>query len=337
LNSAGTLDTAFGTSGKVITDTASGTDFASGVTIQADGKIVVGGGHNGTETGEDFAAYRYHPNGALDETFDGDGIAITNLNLRSGTKDPDTGFAIAMQGNDKIVLAGAISTSLGIDFGLIRYSVSNGSVDTTFGNAGVATTNIGASISWDEAHAIAVQADGKLVLGGFTGGTSNSPRVFALARYMADGNLDPAFGTGGIVTTDIPNAEDDRIFGLAIQADGKIVAAGAAKSGTSGYDFTAARYWGGDLALAASSTSEATTTDPIVLSSGIEASQPAIQSAPPQGAAARPVPVQPPAVDFSLGSTQQSSNTRRAAEQAYADYDDGLLDAIVQGSLLGSL
>src|SRR6267142_2270139 len=98
---------------------------------------------------------------------------------------------------------------------------SPGDLDPSFGSGGIVTTAIG-NID-DEVFALAIQPDGKLVTAGYSdNGTQN---VFALARYNTDGTLDSTFGTGGIVTTAI-GILDDEANSLAIQSDGKLVAAG---------------------------------------------------------------------------------------------------------------
>jgi uncharacterized delta-60 repeat protein len=116
---------------------------------------------------------------------------------------------------------------------------ASGSLDTTFGNAGMVTTSIGAltgvgGSSFDNAFSVAIQPDGKLVAAGFV----DNQRGFALARYNTDGSLDSGFGTGGKVTTAI--ATWSGAYSVAIQSDGKIVAAGLSADAT--YRFTLVRY-----------------------------------------------------------------------------------------------
>ena len=93
-----------------------------------------------------------------------------------------------------------------------------GDLDTTFGTGGIVTTDLGSSD--DEAADVVIQADGKIVAAGHSGGK------FALARYNSDGSLDTTFGTGGLVTTAPPGTTDAVLSGLAIQSDGKIVGVG---------------------------------------------------------------------------------------------------------------
>ena len=107
------------------------------------------------------------------------------------------------------------------------------------------TTDFGTTS--DLATCVAIQVVGgqtKIVVGGYTG--NGSERDFALARYNAtDGSLDTAFDGDGKVTTDFVTGgpDDDRLYGIAIQAEGKVVAVGSAYFGPDlGYDLALARY-----------------------------------------------------------------------------------------------
>jgi len=130
------------------------------------------------------------------------------------------------------VAAGITNNS---DFALARYN-PDGSLDTTFSGDGLLTTDFGNNE--DRAYAVALQADGKIVATGNASiGITND---FALARYNPDGSLDTTFDTDGLLTTDFGNSED-RAYAMALQADGKIVAAGYASNGGLN-DFALARY-----------------------------------------------------------------------------------------------
>src|SRR6266702_3403806 len=156
-----------------------------------------------------------------------------------------TAHGVAVQPDGKLVAVGVAKTSRSGDFALARYN-TNGSLAPTFGTCGKVTTDFAGND--DAAFALVLQPDGKLVAAGVAK-TSRSGD-FALARYNANGSLDPTFGTGGKVTTDF-NGDDDAAFAVARQTDGKIVAAGGAKVGRSrsdysgsNEDFALARYLG---------------------------------------------------------------------------------------------
>jgi len=188
-NSDGSLDTTFDGDG-IVTTTISGNDKGNGIAIQADGKILVAGSTRDAGGNDNFLLLRYNPNGGLDTTFDGDGIAFTSL----GTAK-DQAWDVAIQSDGKIIVVGKAD----VDIGVVRFN-TNGSLDTTFDGDGIAVTDLGSGK--DEARAVALQSDGKIVVGG------NTDVDFALVRYNANGSLDTGFGTGGSVVTDLGSAKD---------------------------------------------------------------------------------------------------------------------------------
>jgi uncharacterized delta-60 repeat protein len=235
-NTDGSLDPTFGNNGRV-RDVVFGLNEITGIALQADGKIVVAGdGFTDTFTLDLFVA-RYTSNGTLDTTFGGGGFVTTDF----GGSD-DLATSVAVQADGKIVVAGGSLhlDSLGnpdTDFAVARYT-SNGALDKTFGKGGLVTADFGSAV--DAAFSVAVQNDGKIVVAGTTSPTGTT-LDFALARYDRNGNLDPTFDGDGRVVTDVGSSLDDIAFGVAVQADGKIVAAGGADhEGTS--DFALVRY-----------------------------------------------------------------------------------------------
>src|SRR2546426_2863336 len=153
--------------------------------------------------------------GDLDATFGIGGRVLTDFG------GGDRARAVALQADGKIVVAGSSSAgAVGADFALARYN-PGGSLDPTFGSGGRVLTDFGVD---DEARAVALQADGKIVVAGGFGGA-----FFALARYNPNGTLDTSFGSEGRVFTNFGGRDGARA--LALQADGKIVAAGFTSSG----------------------------------------------------------------------------------------------------------
>jgi uncharacterized delta-60 repeat protein len=225
----GRLDPTFGGDGKVITDFGPEVDWAWGVDLQADGKIVVVGS-SGRRFGDVFALARYRPHGGLDRTFGGDGRVTTDID--TGTFD--SAFAVALQPNRKIVVAGSSGSGgdTGANFALARYR-QNGALDRSFGGDGVVITQFRRHVS-DEATAVAIQSDGRIVAAGHSG--SSFPE-FALARYRPRGRLDRTFGKDGKVTTSF---EPDSAWatGVAVEEGGAILTAGFSGSGA----FVLARY-----------------------------------------------------------------------------------------------
>ena len=115
-------------------------------------------------------------------------------------------------------------------------AIANGSLDSSFDTDGKVTTAIGSST--DYVRSVAIQSDGKIVALGDSSNGSNYD--FAVARYNTNGSLDSSFDTDGKVTTAI-GSSDDYSYSVAIQSDGKIVAAGYSYNG-SNYDFAILRY-----------------------------------------------------------------------------------------------
>jgi uncharacterized delta-60 repeat protein len=228
-NADGSLDSSFDADGRVTTDFGSD-DFASGVAIQGDAKIVVAG-WSGPTNAQDFALARYNADGSLDSSFDADGRVTTTFG------DADTAYDVAIQPDGKIVAAGQTVTfnpPTANDFALARYN-ANGSLDSTFSGDGRVTTDFSIFAPSDQAFAVAIQTDGKLLAAGTSMGD------FGLARYNGDGSLDSNFSGDGLVTTDFGAGEIAN--GIALQTDGKIVAAGSTVSGASFEgDFALARY-----------------------------------------------------------------------------------------------
>jgi len=228
-NTDGSLDTSFDVDGIATTDLGSGDDQGRGVAIQSDGKIVVSGyTHNGTNY--DFAVVRYNVNGSLDTSFDTDGIVTTPL---SG--GDDRGEAVALQSDGKILVAGDVLGGAARNFGVVRYNTT-GTLDASFDTDGIVITDFLANE--DNARSIAVQPDGRILVGGSSHNGSNLD--FSLARYNTNGSLDVSFDTDGKVTTNIAGGLDLG-FGLDVQPDGKIVQAGWGQNGAN-LDFAVVRY-----------------------------------------------------------------------------------------------
>jgi uncharacterized delta-60 repeat protein len=228
----GSLDPSFGTGGIVTTDFAGGTDYAHGVAIQPDGKIVLAGHASvGGGSGNDFALARYNADGSLDASFGSGGKVTTNI---AGATD--LGNAVALQPDGKIVVVGACDPSGSFDyhFALARYA-ADGTLDASFGQGGTIVGDLGS------AGGVVVQPDGKIIAAG--NGLGSSPLVtfdFVLERYNADGSRDTTFGNHGRIATDL-SADQDFGEDVALQPDGKIVVVGQ-KTTSTVYDLAIVRY-----------------------------------------------------------------------------------------------
>ena len=221
LNTDGSLDASFDGDGTVTTQLSTGSDGIVEAAIQPDGKIVaIGSAYNGSNN--DFAAARYNPDGSLDTSFDTDGKTTTHV------QGYDWGTTMLLQADGGIVVAG-YSVGGDNDFTMIRYN-AGGSLDTSFDGDGKSVNNF--SFAHAGAKAVAVQPDGKIVAGGWRGVNTSNP-AFAITRYNTDGSVDWKTAASLGIGTHIVHA-------LAIQSDGKIIAAGQAYNGPD-YDFGVVR------------------------------------------------------------------------------------------------
>jgi uncharacterized delta-60 repeat protein len=182
-NSDGSLDTSFDGDGKVtFPGLGSNDNRANAVVIQGDGKIVAAGCTSCFSSSSDFALVRYNSNGSLDGSFDGEGNVKTDF-----FGGDDQAYALMILADGRLVTAGGATVSGGVDFALARYN-TDGSFDTSFDGDGKATTDFAGSS--DQAYALSIQIDGKIVTAGraLVSGTFD----VALARHKADGSLEDA-------------------------------------------------------------------------------------------------------------------------------------------------
>ncbi len=240
-NPNGTVDSSFGTNGQDTVSLNGGSGWLTSMALQSDGKIVaVGDWQPVGQSLAEFAIARFTSTGALDTSFGGTGFVLDNPgSLPAVLRD------VVVQPDGKIVTTGQVPSPIpggAGDFGVLRYN-SDGTSDTTFGVNGLADIAIPGSGYNSDPYALALQSDGKILVGGTTQPWSQSDQgAFALARINPNGSLDSTFGTSGEVTTAVgPPAQ---INALAIQPwNGDIVAAGYATVGR-GSGFTLARYLG---------------------------------------------------------------------------------------------
>jgi uncharacterized delta-60 repeat protein len=214
----GTLDNTFDSDGKVTYTLFDSSCVANDVQVQADGKIVVGG-YQSDATGfiRDFILLRYNVDGSLDNSFDGDGKALTEFGATNASTQVSS---IAIQDDEKIVAVGTFFSG-GSHAAIARYN-TDGSLDNTFGIAGKDTMNLYGSI---EVETVKIQDDGKIV---FIASVSGE---IVVLRLNTDGSLDNSFDSDGKVVLD-PTVYDDYCSDFAIQDDGKIVICGFSFSPT---------------------------------------------------------------------------------------------------------
>lgn len=212
-NSDGTLDNTFGTNGVVLFDVGRHEE-AYAISLQADGKIVLVG--YSWEMDKNVLVLRYNSDGTLDPTFGTNGVVTTDV------EHHDYGYALALQPDGKIVVAGETSIPTDRYAMVLRYN-SDGTLDATFGTNGVIIYD---GIGEDIAYGVSLQSDGKIVV---TGSTSEAyPRISfthtLILRYNSDGTFDNSFGTNGVV---IYENVYEAGKAVKIQPDGKILVGGS--------------------------------------------------------------------------------------------------------------
>ncbi len=204
----GTLDSSFGSGGKVITPLGTGNDLSNALALQTDGKIIVVGKYRLSSGNDAGAVVRYNVDGTPDTSFGTDGIAVGALFIR----------AVVIQPNGKIVVAGDIDT---VKYAVVQRFNGDGTQDNSFGSGSTTIISSGFGLT-DQAYSVALQANGKIVVAGSV--ATGTPH-FSIVRLNADGSFDSTFGTDGIVS--VPIGAADTAYSVAVQTNGKIVAAGA--------------------------------------------------------------------------------------------------------------
>lgn len=217
-NTDGSLDNTFGSSGKVITEVASlATDKAYASILQPDGKVILAG-----EAGGDFGLVRYNSNGTLDNLFGSSGIVRESMSSGS-----DIIYAVDLLSDGSIIAGGCITSQSLSTFAVAKFT-SQGILDASFGNLGIAVTPLGTGISC--VFSLKVQSDGKIVAAGVSVPSNN--RDITVVRYNTDGSLDLSFGAGsGYVTTAIGNS-NEQAMSVNIQSDDKIIITGRSNNGS---------------------------------------------------------------------------------------------------------
>jgi len=190
--------------------------------LAPDGRIVLAGfSQNG---GRDMAAIRLLPTGEVDQGFGNGGHRLVAFN--GGGTDADEAEAVAVNGNGSIVLAGTVTNNFGRHIGIAKLQ-ANGNLDPSFGTGGRRTTFFNDVSPSHIPTRVLFQADGKLLLSGFTDDTqfSGPPVDCGIMRLLPNGQLDPVFGVDGKLNIDggrgLEQPRNEGCFGLA--ADGRSI------------------------------------------------------------------------------------------------------------------
>jgi uncharacterized delta-60 repeat protein len=230
----GDLDTTFSSDGKRTLSFFNESSRGNAVMVRPDGRIVIAG-TCGPSISSYFCITQIGATGLIDDAFGSQGIGVQIVQIG----DADTVTAAALQPDGKIVIAGYCKVGSQYEICLARLTAS-GRPDSSFDGNGKLTTTVTLNGS-DYALALAIQPDGKIVVAGRCG-SFGAPSNFCVVRYESDGSLDDSFSSDGKATTDI--VRDDTINAVALQSDGKIIAAGTCADSSSINDqrFCLARY-----------------------------------------------------------------------------------------------
>jgi uncharacterized delta-60 repeat protein len=228
--SRGDLDSSFSGDGWVRTydiDGSSKQFFPKGaedIALQPDGKIVAVSELQDGRSHWWYGVWRWLPNGDLDRSFGSGGFVATDTGI---FPMPHT---VALQADGKILVGGQVECpGLQLCFGIVRYN-PNGSVDGTFGAAGVARATFPGSRCACEIRDLAVQRNGRIIAvgGRLRGGDAQDDALLVAARFLPDGRLDPSFSRDGRLSHDFAYG-DDLAAAVSVQPDGKIVIGGTAQ------------------------------------------------------------------------------------------------------------
>jgi uncharacterized delta-60 repeat protein len=253
LNADGSKDTGFGSGGETTIRYGTGytQDTASGLALDAAGRIVVVGTTNNSAmgTGPDFAVTRLNSNGSLDTSFASGGKTTIDFGSGGGYS-LDSAAGVALDASGRIVIAGTSFLNSSQDFAVARLN-SDGSLDGSWGAGGKTTMHVGPSYSADVARGVAIDPAGRIAVGGSTGfgGTS----AFAVALFQPNGCPDVDFGTGGQVTTGLGSVNFADAAGLAFDSAGRLIVAGTTYSDNTAQDFAVVCYLGHDQVVEVSS------------------------------------------------------------------------------------
>jgi uncharacterized delta-60 repeat protein len=227
----GRADPGFGKGGVVLHQL----QFPTALSQQPDGRLLVVG-----MTGfplRDWFVLRLRRNGTRDRTFGGDGLVVTSFG-----KSPDSAQAVAVDSRGRIVVAGTTRiadsscSTLCSQLRLVRY-LPNGRVDSSFGDAGRVEPEIGLA---HDALGMAFQRNGGILVAGSSYLGSSPDQQLAIWRFLPDGRLDGAFGVDGVLESNPTSGRIklDFLTSVAVQTDGRIVAAGGAAKPETGFDST---------------------------------------------------------------------------------------------------
>jgi uncharacterized delta-60 repeat protein len=272
----------------------------------------------------DVGTVRYNADGTLDATFGNGGIVDT---LFAGQNSEATQVAVQANG-DVVVVGDADADGRTFNAVIVRYT-PNGQLDATFGNGGQVLTNTHMDL-FAGVH-LALQADGKILLGTSPWADAAGADEIVLARYNGDGGVDVSFGNGGQVDTTL-GQYNVFLTDMALEPDGKIVKAGSSFSGPFnnpdefgkvGPFLTLARFQNDSLPLVLNPPPAAPPQTPDNSASGLPAQAPLVSFTPPT--------VVPNSLEFTQGASPVQSTVIPQSQALLVVPSPAASSAVVSG------
>lgn len=219
LTAAGALDASFDGDGKQTIPFGTAQFSSTTVAVDSLNRVVVAGTtFNGSNS--DFSVARLTVAGALDASFDGDGMQ----SITFGTGD-DTAAGVAIDSLDRVVVAGTTENASVADFAVARLTVG-GTLDSSFDGDGKQTIDFGAS--YEAAFGVAIDSLNRVVVAGYS--FNGSDNDFAVSRLTVAGALDPSFDGDGRQTISF-GTTNEGAAGVAVDSLDRVVASGGASDG----------------------------------------------------------------------------------------------------------
>jgi uncharacterized delta-60 repeat protein len=209
--SSGSIDTNYGSEGKVVVDFNDQIEYAMDIVVQPDGKVVVAGvSSNGVN--DDFFVARYNHDGSLDNSFANHGKVTTDF---QGSND--IARAVALQSDGKIVVVGYTDVDTHKDIAIARYN-TNGTLDTSFDSDGKVWSNLENNDTL--AVTLVIDSSGNIIVGGTINTASSGGYDFLIARYLPNGQLDNNFGSSSGYTKSNMGSDSDAVIKLLKYSNG---------------------------------------------------------------------------------------------------------------------
>jgi uncharacterized delta-60 repeat protein len=236
-NGDGSIDGGFG-SGGVVTLNINDNDIADGVAVQSDGKILVGGTSN--EDGDaNYTVVRYTSAGLIDGSYGAGGIATYDMATFGTAGSKDHGYGMAIQSDNKVLLTGFSAPAGGGNGNVVTMRLTTqGQLDASFSGDGIANFNYGVSNTDEGSRAVAVQSDGKILVGGDTSG-EHAWFEMLLLRYKSDGTPDSSFSSDGVAISSLSTENE---FGYAVHLTTNRIYIGGSIGANFAKDFAVAAF-----------------------------------------------------------------------------------------------